>query len=77
VQYKIFNTDNIWRGISYKEKNSNDNKPWLEVVFSPAGVDKCFDFRLVKVEKGFVSKIWNLEPSSCASFSSGAPVRIR
>jgi TPR repeat protein len=23
VQYKIFNTDNIWRGISYKEKNSN------------------------------------------------------
>jgi TPR repeat protein len=77
VQYKIFNTDNIWRGISYKEKNSNDNKPWLEVVFNPAGIDKCFDFRLIKVEKGLVSKIWNLDPSGCVSFSSGAPVQIR
>jgi len=77
LQYKIFNTDNIWRGITYKEKNTNTNKPWLEVVFSPAGVDKCFDFRLIKVEKGLVSKIWNLDPSGCVSFSSGAPVRIR
>ena len=77
VQYKIFNTDNIWRGISYKEKNSNDNKPWLEVVFNPAGIDKCFDFRLIRVEKGLVSKIWNLDPSGCVSFSSGAPVQIR
>jgi serine/threonine protein kinase len=77
LQYKILNTDNIWRGITYTEKNSNDNKPWLEVVFSSAGVDKCFDFRLIKVEKGAVSKIWNLDPSSCYSFSSGTPVRIR
>ena len=28
-------------------------------MFSPAGVDKCFDFRLIKVEKGLVSKIEN------------------
>jgi serine/threonine protein kinase len=77
LQFKISRTDNPWRGISYVFRESNDNRPWLDVIFSSAAVDKCIDFRLIKVEKGLVTKIWTLSESNCYSFSTGSPVRLR
>lgn len=77
VQFKISRTDNPWRGISYVFKESSDNRPWLDIVFNSAATDKCIDFRLIKVEKGLVTKIWTLTESNCYSFSTGTAVRLR
>jgi TPR repeat protein len=77
LQFKISRTDNPWRGISYVIKESSDNRPWLDIVFNSAASDKCIDFRLIKVEKGLVTKIWTLTESNCYSFSTGTAVRLR
>ena len=77
LQFKISRSDNPWRGISYVNQKSTDNRPWLDVVFNSAATDKCVDFRLIKVEKGLVTKIWTLTESNCYSFSTGTPVRLR
>ena len=77
VQFKLFGNDNKWQGISYSSKDSSTGQPWLEIIFTSAATDKCFDFRLIKIERGLVTKIWSLLPSGCYSYSTGSPVRLR
>jgi hypothetical protein len=76
VQFKQVGGTADWRGISFAEKPSTNNKPWIEVFFSSAAKDLCFDFRLIKVEDSKVTKIWDLQPSNCYRFNGDVATRI-
>ncbi|CAB4833407.1 unannotated protein [freshwater metagenome] len=76
VQFKQVGGTADWKGIAFTEKPSTNDKPWIEVIFSSAAKDLCIDFRLIKVEDSKVTKIWDLLPSNCYSFSSGVATRI-
>lgn len=76
VQFKQVGGNADWKGIAFTEKPSTNDKPWIEVIFSSAAKDLCIDFRLIKVEDSKVTKIWDLLPSNCYSFSSGVATRI-
>jgi TPR repeat protein len=76
VQFKQGNSTGVWKGIAYTEFKKTDGKPWIQVTFNSAAKDLCFDFRLIKVEERKVTKIWNLIPSACYSFSSGVATKI-
>jgi hypothetical protein len=76
VQFKQVNGASDWKGISFTEKPSTTNKPWIEVVFNSAAKDLCIDFRLIKVENSRVTKIWDLLPSNCYSYSGGIATKI-
>ena len=76
VQFKQVGGTADWKGIAFTEKPSTNDKPWIEVFFSSAAKDLCIDFRLIKVEDSKVTKIWDLLPSNCYSFSSGVATKI-
>ena len=76
VQFKQVGGTVDWKGIAFTEKPSTNDKPWIEVFFNSAAKDLCIDFRLIKVEDSKVTKIWDLLPSNCYSFSSGVATKI-
>lgn len=76
VQFKQVGGTADWKGISFVEKPSTNNKPWIEVFFSSAAKDLCIDFRLIKVEDSKVTKIWDLLPSNCYRFDGDVATRI-
>lgn len=76
VQFKQVGGTADWRGISFTENPSTNNKPWIEVFFNSAAKDLCFDFRLIKVEDSKVTKIWDLLPSHCYRFDGDVATRI-
>jgi serine/threonine protein kinase len=76
IQFKQVNSSIGWKGIAFAEFKKTDGKPFLQINFNSAAKDLCFDFRLIKVEQSKVTKIWNLTPSACYSFSSGVATKI-
>jgi serine/threonine protein kinase len=76
VQFKQVGGTADWKGISFTEKPSTNDKPWIEVFFSSAAKDLCIDFRLIKVEDSRVTKIWDLLSSNCYSYSGGVATKI-
>ena len=76
VQFKQGNSTGDWKGITFGEFKKADGKPFIQINFNAAAKDLCFDFRLIKVEQSKVTKIWNLTPSACYSFSSGVATKI-
>jgi len=76
VQFKQVGGTADWKGISFAEKPSNNNKPWIEVFFSSAAKDLCIDFRLIKVEDSRVTKIWDLQPSNCYRFNGDIATKV-
>ena len=76
VQFKQVGSTGDWKGIAFAEFKKADSKPFIQINFNSAAKDLCFDFRLIKVEQSKVTKIWNLSPSNCYSFSNGVATRI-
>ena len=76
IQFKQGNSSVDWKGIAFAEFKKTDGKPFVQINFNSAAKDLCFDFRLIKVEQSKVTKIWNLTPSACYSFSSGVATKI-
>jgi hypothetical protein len=76
VQFKQVGTSNDWKGIVFNEFKKADSKPFIQINFNSAAKDLCFDFRLIKVEASRVTKIFNLSPSNCYSFTNGVATRI-
>lgn len=76
VQFKQVGTSNDWKGIVFSEFKKADSKPFIQINFNSAAKDLCFDFRLIKVEASRVTKIFNLSPSNCYSFTNGVATRI-
>jgi serine/threonine protein kinase len=76
VQFKQGNSSADWRGISFAEYKKDEGKSFIQINFNSAAKDLCFDFRLIKVEQSKVTKIWNLTPSACYSFSGGVATKI-
>jgi serine/threonine protein kinase len=76
IQFKQGNASADWKGIAFAEFKKTDSKPFIQINFNSAAKDLCFDFRLIKVEQSKVTKIWNLTPSACYSFTSGVATKI-
>jgi serine/threonine protein kinase len=76
VQFKQVGGTADWKGISFAEKPSTNDKPWIEVFFSSAAKDLCIDFRLIKVEDSKVTKIWDLLPSNCYRFNGDVATKV-
>jgi len=76
IQFKQENSSVDWKGIAFTEFIKTDGKPFIQINFNSAAKDLCFDFRLIRVEQSKVTKIWNLTPSACYSFSSGVATKI-
>ena len=76
IQFNQVNASIDWKGIAFAEFKKTDGKSFIQINFNSAAKDLCFDFRLIKVEQSKVTKIWNLTPSACYSFSGGVANRI-
>lgn len=76
IQFKQVNASSDWKGIAFAEFKKADGKSFVQINFNSAAKDLCFDFRLIKVEQSKVTKIWNLTPSACYSFSGGVANKI-
>jgi serine/threonine protein kinase len=77
VQFRQVGGTLDWKGISFTEKSSTNNKPWIEVYFNSAAKDLCFDFRLIKVVDSKVIEIWDLQPSSCYRFNGDVVTKVK